>query len=79
MKLLNDIGEEVPITPRMNLLLELSSKHTQNMNCKYIGTEMVLLGMVDLPDSIVLRTLQSFGVNKETVTKAYKDHGIIDR
>jgi ATP-dependent Clp protease ATP-binding subunit ClpA len=78
MKLLNDAGEEVLITPRMEFLLELSSKYAQDMKFKYISAEMVLLGMVDLPDSIVLRTLQSFGVNKETITEAYKDYGIID-
>jgi ATP-dependent Clp protease ATP-binding subunit ClpA len=65
-------GEEVssgqiPFTPSVKKVLELALREALSLGHNYIGTEHILLGLVDEPDGVAVRILLDFGADAETI------------
>ncbi len=58
---------EIGLTPRSKKILELASKESQRMNTTYIGTEHLLLGMIEEGEGIAAGVLNSLGVYPQNV------------
>lgn len=44
--------EEVSLSPRLKRVLELSQKEANKLNSEYIGSEHLLLGLIDEKESV---------------------------
>lgn len=53
---------KLPQTPRAKKVIELAIKEARNLNCNYVGTEHMLLGMICQHDGIAAMALAEFGV-----------------
>ena len=51
------------LTPKAKQSLSVCKKEAQNLNNKYAGTEHLLLGLLNIGDSIVTEILEEFGVD----------------
>lgn len=64
----SDIG----LTPRSRKVIELAVAGAREFNHHYLGTEHLLLGLVDEHEGIAAGVLESLGVNAENVRSAIK-------
>jgi Clp amino terminal domain, pathogenicity island component len=68
-----------PFTPRSKKTLELALRSALSFGHNYIGTEHILLGLLDLQDGVAVQILESMGVTartaEEKVTTALAVHG----
>jgi hypothetical protein len=55
----------IPYTPRIKKVLALAARHAKNLDHTYVGTEHLLLGLLDEKDGGAARILKSFGVDME--------------
>ncbi len=55
------------LTPRAKKVIELAMDEARRLNCHYIGTEHLLLGLVREGEGIAARVLESLGVSHEKV------------
>ncbi len=56
----------VPFTPRVKKVLALAAKEAKALHHTYIGTEHILLGLLQEDEGLAARALKTFGVNPET-------------
>jgi Clp amino terminal domain, pathogenicity island component len=73
------VVNKFPFTPRSKKTLELALRHALSFGHNYIGTEHILLGLLDLRDGVAVQILESMGVTarsaEEKVTAALAAHG----
>jgi ATP-dependent Clp protease ATP-binding subunit ClpC len=61
------VAVEIPFTPRAKRVLELSRGQAQELGHKYIGTEHLLLGLIQEGDGVAARALENLGVDPAKV------------
>lgn len=61
------MDEIFEFTPRVIRVLELSSKEALQLGCKSIGTEHLLLALIQEEESIAVRVLKSLGIELSQV------------
>lgn len=57
------VASEIPFTPRAKRVLEMSIHEGQDLGVNYVGTEHVLLSLINEADGIAMRTLDKLRVN----------------
>ena len=57
------VASEIPFTPRAKRVLEMSIHEGQDLGVNYVGTEHVLLSLINEKDGIAMRTLDRLRVN----------------
>lgn len=57
------VASEIPFTPRAKRILEMSIHEAQDLGVNYVGTEHILLSLLNESDGIGLRTLDRLKVN----------------
>jgi len=57
------VASEIPFTPRAKRVLEMSIHEGQDLGVNYVGTEHVLLSLINEADGIAMRTLDKLKVN----------------
>ena len=57
------VASEIPFTPRAKRVLEMSIHEGQDLGVNYVGTEHVLLSLINEPDGIAMRTLDKLRIN----------------
>ena len=57
------VASEIPFTPRAKRVLEMSIHEGQDLGVNYVGTEHILLSLVNEADGIAMRTLDKLRVN----------------
>nr|YP_009093258.1 Clp protease ATP binding subunit [Roundia cardiophora]AIR75931.1 Clp protease ATP binding subunit [Roundia cardiophora] len=57
------VASEIPFTPRAKRVLEMSIHEGQDLGVNYVGTEHVLLSLINEADGVAMRTLDKLGVN----------------
>ena len=58
---------QIPFTPRAKKVLESSLHESRTLGHGYIGTEHVLLGLIDDPESVAARILRDFDLTAEAI------------
>lgn len=58
-----------PYTPRMKKVLALAQKYAKSLNHAYVGTEHILLGLLEEGDGVAGRVLKKFNLNLEHLRK----------
>src|SRR5580700_752521 len=53
----------IPYTPRVKKVLSLAAKEAIALNHTFVGTEHILLGLLQEGDGVAARVLENFGVN----------------
>ena len=59
-------------TPRAQEVLTLARKEAEVLHHDYIGTEHLLLGLIQLGQGVAVNVLQKMGLNLETVRQEVK-------
>ncbi|WP_315168329.1 ATP-dependent Clp protease ATP-binding subunit [Metaclostridioides mangenotii] len=67
------ITEDVPFSPRSKQILELSGMFSNKLQTNYIGTEHILLAIIQEGEGIANRILHAAGVNDRTLAQATVD------
>lgn len=62
--------EQRPQTPRAKMVIEYAMDKANNLNHKYVGTEHLLLGLLDIQDGIAAQALLNLGLKPDTVRAA---------
>ena len=57
----------LPMTPRMRKVLEASMKESRNMSSNFVGTEHLLLGLVNIHECVAYQVLSDMGADREKV------------
>src|SRR5437764_4766066 len=57
----------IPYTPRVKKVLALAAEETKTLNHTYVGTEHILLGLLQEGDGVAARVLTNLGVNIEKI------------
>ena len=57
------VASEIPFTPRAKRVLEMSIHEGQDLGVNYVGTEHVLLSLINEADGIAMRTLDKLRIN----------------
>nr|QYB18914.1 ATP-binding subunit of clp protease [Climaconeis sp.]QYB18955.1 ATP-binding subunit of clp protease [Climaconeis sp.] len=57
------VGLEIPFTPRAKRVLEMAVQEAKDINQNFVGTEHILLALVNEPDGVARRTLENIGVD----------------
>ena len=57
------VDVEIPFTPRAKLVLELSLEEALQVDHNYIGTEHLLLGLINVGEGVAARVLENLGIN----------------
>jgi ATP-dependent Clp protease ATP-binding subunit ClpA len=57
------VAVEIPFTPRGKRVLELSLKESRKHRHRYIGTEHLLLGLIQEREGVAARVLENLGIN----------------
>ena len=63
----NGASHEIDLTPRAEKVIELAVAEARQLRHHYIGTEHLLLGMVQEGESVAVGVLESLGVNLSKV------------
>lgn len=61
-------------TPRAQQVLALSRKEAERFHHNYVGTEHLLLGLINLGQGVAVNVLQKMGLDLETVRNAVEKH-----
>lgn len=56
----------------VNMVLELSTQLARNTGCRYIGSEHLLFGLINVPDGRAASILREAGVNSDRYLEYYK-------
>ncbi|MBW4659545.1 MAG: caspase family protein [Drouetiella hepatica Uher 2000/2452] len=59
------VAVEIPFTPRAKKILELSVAEARQLGRNYIGTEHLLLGILEEDEGVAARALENLGVDRE--------------
>ena len=62
-----DTGGQAPFTPRSKRVLEAALREAMQLGHNYIGTEHLLLGLIDEPDGVAMRILVNLDAGPEAV------------
>nr|QYB19238.1 ATP-binding subunit of clp protease [Climaconeis cf. scalaris]QYB19339.1 ATP-binding subunit of clp protease [Climaconeis cf. scalaris] len=57
------VGAEIPFTPRAKRVLEMAVQEGKDLNQNYVGTEHILLALINEPDGVAKRTLENIRVD----------------
>lgn len=57
-------------TERARKVMSLSRQHAQRLNCEFIGTEHMLLAVLDEDGGVAAKTLKLLGVDKQVMMQA---------
>ena len=57
------VEEEIPFTPRGKRVLKLSLEEARKLGHNYIGTEHLLLGLIEEGEGVAARVLENLGVD----------------
>ena len=68
-KLSRFIPYTIPYTPRMKRVLEIAKKETATLGHKYVGTEHLLLGLLQEPGGLAAQIFKKFNVEIETTRR----------
>ena len=68
------VDETLQFTPQAKMALELSSCEALRLNHGYIGTEHLLLGIIQAGDGVAVEVLVSLGVDLEQLRNEVIDH-----
>lgn len=60
-----EVSGNIPYTPRVKKVLALASKQAKALNHTYVGTEHILLGILQEGDGVAAQILRNLGVNLE--------------
>jgi ATP-dependent Clp protease ATP-binding subunit ClpA len=73
------VVDNFPFTPRSKKTLELAFRHALSFGQDYIGTEHILLGLLDVEEGLSSQILRAMGVSRgraeEKITAALVAHG----
>ena len=58
---------ELPMTPRLRKVLEASIKEARSFNSSFVGSEHLLLGIVNVQEGVAYQVLSDMGADKEKV------------
>ena len=61
-------------TPRSQQVLALAKRNAIRMNQNYVGTEHILLGLLELGQGIAVNVLQRLGIDIDTIRDTLKKH-----
>ena len=61
------VAVEIPFTPRAKRVLELSLEEARQLDCNYIGTEHLLLGLIREGEGAAARVLENLGIDLSKV------------
>lgn len=67
MKKKNSEVEEISLSPRVKRVFEISQKEASNLGSEYIGSEHILLGLIDEGEGVAGRILKDKGITREKV------------
>jgi len=67
MKKKNKYIEEISLSPRVKRVFELSQKEASGLSSEYIGSEHILLGLIDEKDGVAGKILTQKGITREKV------------
>jgi len=67
MKKKNREVEEISLSPRVKRVFELSQKEANNLGSEYIGSEHILLGLIDEGEGVAGKILKDKGITREKV------------
>lgn len=56
------VGVEIPFTPRVKSILKHSLQAANQLEANYIGTEHILLGLIQEGEGVAIRVLENLGV-----------------
>ena len=59
------ISSTIPYTPRVKNVLALAAKAARSLNHTYVGTEHILLGLLEEGDGVAARVLEHFDIHLE--------------
>jgi ATP-dependent Clp protease ATP-binding subunit ClpC len=65
-----ETGAQVPFTPRAKKVLELALRQADDLGDAHVGTEHLLIAMVEEGDGVAARVLAGAGVRREDVLRA---------
>merc|ERR1712072_963544 len=58
------VASEIPFTPRAKRVLEMAAAEGKDLGQNFVGTEHILLALIDEPDGVASRTLERLRVDK---------------
>ena len=58
---------KLPQTPRAKKVIEYAIEEARSLNHNYVGTEHLLLGLINLGQGVAVNVLQKMGLDLETV------------
>lgn len=61
------VANNIPWTPRVKHVLELTWDIARELGCNYISTEHLLLGLIRENEGVAIRVLENLGVNIATI------------
>jgi RimJ/RimL family protein N-acetyltransferase len=64
------------VTPRAQRLLVLARKHADRLQNPYVGTEHLLLGLIDLKEGVGLAALSSLKIDPESLRKEIESRSV---
>lgn len=67
------VQQELPFTPSAKRLVETALQRAKSSGLTYVGTEHLLLGLIEPERGVALKILNTLGVTKEDVSKALQD------
>ncbi len=59
----------IPYTPRVKKVIALAQKEAKNLNHTYVGTEHLLLGLLEEGGGVAARVFQHFKIDSEKMRK----------
>ncbi len=67
MKKKNKYVEEISLSPRVKRVFELSQKEASSLGSEYIGSEHILLGLIDEKEGVAGKILTQKGITREKI------------
>ena len=61
------VAVEIPFTPRAKRVLEMAIEEARDLGHSYIGTEHILLALLEEEDGVATRVLENLGVDLSKV------------
>jgi ATP-dependent Clp protease ATP-binding subunit ClpC len=65
----DEVTGQIPFTPRAKKVLELSLREALSLGHNHIGTEHVLLGLLNEGEGVAARVLSEMGLDAETIRR----------
>ena len=63
----NEVEEDIPLSPRSKQILEMAAVFANKLNTNYIGTEHILLAIVQEGEGLGIKLLSSLGVDQREI------------